>query len=321
MPLRRLLAISLLPLATCLHAQPFPSKPVRIVVPLEPGGAIDIGARMITPRLQEFLGQPVIVENRGGAAGQIGTQLVAKSPPDGYTFLVTIGSAHVLSMHAYKALPYHPVRDFTPITALADTLLGISASSAFAPGTLREMFDLAKRNPGKLSYGHTGVGGATHLAMEQVAQLAGIQLINVPFKGGGPLTQNMAGGQIDMGVLPLAPVLPQVKAGKIKLLAILGAKRFSGTPNVPTVLEVLPGFEMLEGTGTWAFGPAGMQTAVVNRLQEAIARAVHSPEVAQKLEAGGQIPSGITSAELTVEVNKVAELGGKLMKLAGVQPE
>ena len=220
-----------------------------------------------------------------------------------------------------KNLPYHPIRDFTPITAVADTILGISASSAFAPNSLREMIDYAKRNPGKVSYGHTGVGGATHLAMEQVAQLAGIQLINVPFKGGGPLTQNMAGGQIDMGVLPLAPVMAQVKTGKVKLFALLTTRRFANVPDVPTVAEVVPGFETLEGTGTWAFGPAGMPAPIVTRLQESIAKAVHAPEVAQKLEAGGQVPSGIPPAELVAQVNKVADLGGRLMKLAGVQPE
>ncbi|OGA96106.1 MAG: hypothetical protein A3G27_09790, partial [Betaproteobacteria bacterium RIFCSPLOWO2_12_FULL_66_14] len=203
-------------------AQAFPSKPVRIVVPLEPGGAVDIAARRLAPKLQEALGQPIIVENRGGAAGQIGTQVVAKAAPDGYTILFTIGGAHVLSMLAYKNLPYHPVRDFTPITSVADTLLAISARVNFPAGNVREMIDYAKRNPGKVSYGHTGVGGVTHLAMEQIRALSGTELISVPFKGGGPLAQNLSGGQIDMSVQPLAPVMAQVKAGKVKVLGILG---------------------------------------------------------------------------------------------------
>jgi tripartite-type tricarboxylate transporter receptor subunit TctC len=302
-------------------AQPFPSKPVRIVVPLEPGGAVDIAARMIVPRMQEILGQPVVIENRGGAAGQIGTQVVARSAPDGYTILLTIGSAHVLSMFAYKNLPYHPVRDFTPITSAADTVLAISASAAFPPNSIDEMVDYAKKNPGKASYGHTGIGGATHLAMEQIALLSGIKLINVPFKGGGPLTVNMVGGQLDMGVLPLAPVLPQVKTGKVKVLAILGTKRFSSLPQIPAVAEAVPAFQMLEGTGTWVFGPAGMQPAVVIRLQEAIAKAVHSPEVKEKLLAGGQIANGETPAELAAQIKAVADLGEKMMKAAWVEPE
>jgi tripartite-type tricarboxylate transporter receptor subunit TctC len=314
-----MLAVALLPAA--VQAQAFPVKAVRLVVPLEPGGAVDIAARMISGKTGENLGQPIIVENRGGAAGQIGTAAVAKSPPDGYTILLTIGGAHVISQYTYKSLPYDPIKDFTPITAVADTILGISASASFAPSTLREMIEHAKRNAGKVSYGHTGVGGVTHLSMEQIASLTGIKFINVPLKGGGPLTQNMAGGQIDMGALPLAPVLAQVKAGKVKVLAILGNKRFAGRPDIPTVGETVPGFQMLEGTGTWVFGPAGMQPAVVNRLQDAIAKAVHSPEVKGKLEAGGQMANGMTAAELAVQVKTVSELGARLIKAAGVEPE
>jgi tripartite-type tricarboxylate transporter receptor subunit TctC len=316
-----LCAFALVALCLCAHAQTFPSKPIRIVVPLEPGGSVDIAARNVVPGMQESLGQPIVIENRGGAAGQIGTAAVAKAAPDGYTILFTIGSAHVLSLFAYKNLPYNPIRDFTPITAVVDTILGISASSAFAPNSLREMIEYAKANPGKVSYGHTGVGGGTHLAMEQIAQLSGIQLINVPFKGGGPMTTNLVGGQLDMGVLPLAPVMPQVKAGKIKVLAILGVKRFAGLPQVPAVPEVVQNFQMMEGTGTWAFGPAGVPGPIATRLQEAISKAVHAPAVAAKLEAGGQLPNGMLPAELAVQVGRVAALGEKLMKAAGVEPE
>ncbi|MCC6473898.1 MAG: tripartite tricarboxylate transporter substrate binding protein [Burkholderiales bacterium] len=316
-----LLAATILAAPILAAAQAFPTKPVRVVVPLEPGGAVDIAARNLQPRMQEFLGQPILIENRGGAAGQIGTQAVARAAPDGYTILFTIGGAHVLSMFAYKNLPYHPVKDFTPITSIADTVLAISARASFPAGSVREMIEYARRNPGKVSYGHTGVGGVTHLGMEQIRALSGIDIINVPFKGGGPLTTNLVGGQIDMGVLPLAPVMPHVKAGKVKVLAILGKRRFRGMPDVPAATEQVPGFENLEGTGTWVFGPAGMQPAVVTRLQEAVARAVHSPEIAAKLEAGGQIPNGETPAAMAAEIQSVVEVGARLMKLAGVKPE
>jgi tripartite-type tricarboxylate transporter receptor subunit TctC len=310
-------------LAMCASAwgQSYPVKPIRMVVPLEPGGAVDIAGRAIAPRMTEVLGQPIIIENRGGAAGQIGTQQVARAAPDGYTILITIGGAHVLSLFTYKTLPYHPINDFSPITAIADTILGISASAAFAPNTLREAIDFARKNPGKVSYGHTGVGGATHLAMEQINQLAGTDFQHIPFKGGGPLTVNMVGGQLQMGALPLAPVLQQVRTGKVKVLAILGAKRFPGLPDVPAVPEVVPGFQNLEGTGTWVYGPAGMQAPVIARLHEAIAKAVFSPEIKEKLEAGGQIPNGQSPAALAAQIKSVAELGGRLMKLANVQPE
>lgn len=302
-------------------AQNFPAKPVRIIVPLEPGGAIDIAARNLSPRMQEFLGQPVIIENRSGAARQIGTQAVARAAPDGYTILFTIGSAHVLSMFSYKNLPYHPINDFTPITSVADTIVAISARPGFPAGNVRDMIDYAKRNPGKVSYGHTGRGGFAHLSMEQIRVLSGLNIIDVPFKGGGPMTINLVGGQIDTGVLPLATVMAQVKAGKIKVLGIMDTKRFKGLPDVPAVSEQVPGFEMLVGSGTWVFGPAGMQPAVVARLHDAIARAVRSPEVSQKIEAGGEIPNGESPAEMAAEIKSVAEIGARLMKLAGVQPE
>ena len=301
-------------------AQSFPSKPVRVIVPLEPGGAVDIAARRLAPKMQEALGQPIVIENRGGAAGQIGTQLVARAAADGYTILFTIGGAHVLSMFAYKGLPYHPVKDFTPITSVADSTLAISARVNFPANSLREMIDYAKRNPGKVSYGHTGAGGVTHLAMEQIRALSGTELISVPFKGGGPLATNLVGGQIDMSVQPLAPVMAQLKAGKIKVLGILGNKRFPGLPDVPAVSEVLPGFEVLGGTGTWVYGPAGMQPAVVDRLRDAIAGAVHSPEIAKQFVAEGQMPNGGTPAALAAQIQSVVEVGSRLMKLAGVQP-
>jgi tripartite-type tricarboxylate transporter receptor subunit TctC len=302
-------------------AQSFPSKPVRIIVPLEPGGAIDIAARNLSPRIQEFLGQPVIIENRSGAARQIGTLAVARAAPDGYTILFTIGSAHVLSLFAYKNLPYHPISDFTPITSVADTIVAVSARLGFPAGNMREMIEYAKRNPGKVSYGHTGRGGFAHLSMEQIRLLSAIDIVDVPFKGGGPMTINLVGGQIDTGVLPLATVMAQVKAGKVKVLAILGTKRFRGLPDVPAVSEHVPRFEMLVGSGTWVFGPAGMQPAVVARLHDAIAKAVRSPEVSQKIEAGGEIPNGESPAEMAAEIKSVAEIGARLMKLAGVQPE
>lgn len=302
-------------------AQGFPSKPVRIIVPLEPGGAVDIAARNLSPRMQEFLGQPVIIENRSGAARQIGTLSVARAAPDGYTILFTIGSAHVLSLFSYKNLPYHPIRDFTPITSVADTIVAISARLDFPAGNVREMIDYAKRSPGKVSYGHTGRGGFAHLSMEQIRLLAGIDITDIPFKGGGPMAINLVGGQLDTGVLPLASVMSQLRAGKIKALAILGTQRFKGLPDVPAVSEQVPGFEMLVGSGTWVYGPAGMQPAVVARLHDALAKAIRSPEVSQKIEAGGEIPNGELPAEMAAEIESVAKIGAKLMKLAGVQPE
>lgn len=302
-------------------AQSYPVKPIRMIVPVEPGGSVDIAARSIAPRMTESLGQPVIVENRSGAAGQIGTAHVARSAPDGYTVLVAIGAAHALSLYAYKTLPYHPVNDFTPITVIADTILGVWGAGNFPPATLRQVIDYAKANPAKVSYGHTGVGGITHLAMEQINQLAGTDFQHIPYKGGAPIGVNLLSGQLQMAAVPLAILLPQMRAGKVKLLAVLAAKRYQGLPDVPIVSEIVPGFEMLEATGNWVLGPAGMPGPVVSRLHESIAKAVFSPEVKEKLEAGGQIPSGQSPAALAAQFKATMELAGRLMKLAGVQPE
>jgi tripartite-type tricarboxylate transporter receptor subunit TctC len=302
-------------------AQTYPVKPIRMIVPVEPGGSVDIAGRSIAPRMTEFLGQPVIVENRSGAAGQIGALQVARSAPDGYTILIAIGAAHALSLYAYKSLPYHPVNDFTPITTIADTILGIWGAANFPPNNLRQAIDYAKANPAKVSYGHTGVGGITHLAMEQINQLGGSDFQHIPFKGGAPITVSMVSGQLQMGAVPLATLLPQMRAGKVKLLAILGAKRYPGLPDMPIVSEMVPGFQMLEATGTWVLGPAGMPGPIVARLHESIAKAAFSPEVKEKLEAGGQIPNGQSPAALTAQFKSTMELAGRLMKLANVQPE
>jgi tripartite-type tricarboxylate transporter receptor subunit TctC len=307
--------------AGSVTAQAFPTKPIRMVVPVEPGGSVDIASRTIAPRMTEFLGQPIIVENRSGAGGQIGAQHVARAAPDGHTILVTVGAAHALAPFAYKSLPYHPVNDFSPITVVADTILCIAAGASFPPNSLREAIEHAKRNPRTVSYGHTGVGGITHLSMEQINQLAGTDFQHIPFKGGAPLTVNLVSGQLQMGAIPLTTVLPQMRAGKMKVLAILNVKRFAGLPDMPTVGEVLPGFQMLEATGTWVFGPAGVPAPIVSRLQESIARAVNSPEVREKLEGGGQIPNGMPPAALAALLKTTMELGGRLMKAANVQPE
>jgi tripartite-type tricarboxylate transporter receptor subunit TctC len=245
---------------------------------------------------------------------------VARSAPDGYTILFTVG-AHNLFMIAFKDLPFHPIKDFTPITVVSDTGMGISAGASFPPNNLKEAIDYAKGNPGKVSYGHTGVGGISHLAMEQIRHLTGTDLQHVPFKGGGPLTVSLVGGQLQMGVLPLASVMNQVKAGKIKVLAVLDSKRFAGLPDVMSVNEAVPNFEMLEGSGCWAFGPAGMPAAIVNRLHAAIVKALAFPEVRAKIESGGQTPNGEPPAAAAAKAKTIAELGGRLAKLAGVEPE
>ena len=301
--------------------QTYPAKPIRIVVPYEPGGAIDITARAAAPKMSEELGQPVIVENHGGADGHIGAQQVARAAPDGYTIMFTIGGAHILSMFVYKNMPYHPVKDFTPITAAADSVLCIAATPSFPPSSLTELVDYAKRYPGKVSYGTTGVGGLTHLAMEQIKMLTGTDLVHVPYKGGSPLTVNLLSGQLAIGVLPLAPLMQQARSGKVKVLAVFLSKRFRRMPEVPTVIESLPGFRLLQGSGVWVYGPAGMPEPVVQRVNSAIVKALNVPEVRDRLEGLGELVVGNTPAAFAAQISGAVEFDARLVKLVGIEPQ
>ena len=301
-------------------SQTYPVKPLRVVVPYEPGGAIDLAARDIAPKASKELGQPFVIENRGGAGGQIGALQVARAAPDGYTFMFTVGTTHALSKFSTRNLPYDPVKDFTPIIAPAETLLSIAASAAFAPNSLRDLIDYARANPGKLSYGTTAVAGSTHLAMEEIARLVGASWVHVPFKGGGPITVNLVGNQIPLAALPLAPIMSQVKAGKIKVLAVFGAKRFAELPNVPTVNEAVPQYEHLEG-GIWVLGPAGMPRPAVQRINAAIHKTVLDPATRAKLESRGQILSPSSPEEFAAQFIKANELAAVMFKRTGIQPE
>lgn len=306
--------------AAAALAQAFPSKPLKIVVPYEPGGAVDLAARDIAVKTSEDLGQPVVIENRGGAGSQIGALQVARSAPDGYTFMFTVGATHALSKFASRNLPYDPVKDFTPIIGPVDTVLCIAASTALPPNTIGELVEYARANPGKLSYGTTAVGGSTHLAMEEIARLAGLSWVHIPFKGGGPITVNLVGSQLPLAALPLAPVMGQVKAGKVKVLAVFGAKRFGELPNVPIVNEGVPQYEHLEG-GIWVLGPAGMARPVVQRLNAAIQKGTLDPGARTKLEARGQIISVSSPEAFSSLFLKANELAATMVKRSGIQPD
>ena len=308
---------SALPLAAV--AQSFPSKPVRIVVPYEPGGAVDILARAVSPKMSEDFGQPVVIENRGGAGGRIGADIVARSSPDGYTFMLTVGATHILNMFTQKNLPYHPIKDFTPITSAADTVLSVAAAASFPVSSIKELIEHAKRNP--VAYGTTSVGGLTHLTMEQVQMLSGVKMTHVPYKGGGPLSTNLVGGQIPLAAMPLAALMPHIRTGKVKVLAIVLSRRYGGLPDVPTLAESVPGFQNLDASGTWAFGPAGLPAPIVQRIRSALVAALYVPETRSKIESGGQIVVGNSTREFTEQIARLADFGGKLVKAIGFKPQ
>jgi len=296
-------------------AQTFPAKPVRLIVAYPPGGATDIVARAIAPKAGEVLGQPLIIENQGGAGGKIGAQQVARAAPDGYTSLLTVAGTHILTLFEKDAL-INPIRDFTPITHAVETVLSIASNPLVGPKSMGELIEYARKNPGKLAYGTTGT--ETMLAMEQIALRSGTKLLFVPYKGGAQAATDLLAGQIPLALQPVVSFLPHVKTGKVKILAVMLPTRWEELPDVPTAQEAVPGFEKAPG-GIGIWGPAGLPQAIASRLQAAFAAGLRSPDVAEKLKAQGMIPVANTPQEFEKEIALGVALNEKLLKAAGVR--
>jgi tripartite-type tricarboxylate transporter receptor subunit TctC len=278
-----LLAAAALPLAAI--SQDYPAKPVRMVVPFPPGGVMDVTTRTVAAPLAEALGQSVIVENRPGSGGNIGTDAVARSAADGYTLLV-VGDHNTIAPALYSKLSYDIAKDFVHITNLVVGSHAFVAHSSLPMNSLKEVLDYAKKHPGELAYASPGNGTAQHLGAEIIKTMAGVQITHIPYKGGGQAISDVAGGQVKLGMLGLAPVLPHIKSGKLKALAVTGKKRVGVLPNVPTVAESgLPGFETVQWYGVSA--PAGTPPAVVKRLHAELVKAVRQPQAVERLASVG----------------------------------
>ena len=297
------------------QAQTFPSKPIRLVVAYPPGGAADVLARAINPRAGELLGQQIIIENQGGAGGKIGAQAVARAAPDGHTLLLTAIGSHVLSLFDKEALN-HPIKDFSPITHAVESVLCIAASVAIGPKSMAELVDFAKKFPGKLAYGTTG--SETMLAMEQIALLINTKMLFIPYKGGAQATIDMLAGQVPLVLQPVVTFLPHVKSGKARILAVMLPKRWEEMPDVPTIQEIVPGFEKAPG-GIGIWGPAALPPAIATRLQAALASGLRQPEIAERLKSQGMIPMGNTPAEFAREINEGVVINQRLVKASGVE--
>jgi tripartite-type tricarboxylate transporter receptor subunit TctC len=275
--------------ASAAYAQAFPSKPVRLIVPFPPGGAVEFYARTVQTRLAETLGQPVLIENRAGAGGMIGTDLVAKSPPDGYTLVVGNIAALAMNVGLYAKMPYDPVKDLTPVmrTVAVDYVMVVHPT--VPARTVGELVAYARANPGKLSYGSAGSGSAPHLSMELFKQRAGIDLVHIPFKGGGPMVTDLLGGQIQVVIADQANLMPHVKAGKLRALAVGTLVRSAVYPDLPTIAESgYPGFEARAWQGI--AGPAGLPPDLTRQIQAAIAKVMAMPDVRARLVEGGLDP-------------------------------
>src|SRR2546423_1840781 len=275
---------------TAAHAQSYPSRQIRSIMTV--AGGADIVPRLVGQGLTGALGQPVVVETQSGAGGAIGAEAVARAAADGHTIMLTSASTLVMNRFLSKSARLDPLKDFTPITKAFETVALVVTSPAFPVNSMQELIEYARRHPGKLSYGTSGIGTTHHLAGESIRLLTGIDWVHVPYKGGPPVITALIAGEIQAGFSILATAAPFIASGKIKILAANGAKRYHVIPNVPTVSEQLPGYE---APSTWGgyFGPGGMPQGIVVRLHDEIVRIPNSPEARAKAQdIGFPAPTG-----------------------------
>jgi tripartite-type tricarboxylate transporter receptor subunit TctC len=310
----------LLASAAALAQSPYPHKPVRIVVPYPPGGTTDLLARLVAARLGDKLGQNFTVDNRAGASGTIGSQLVAKSPPDGYTLVMATISSHGINSALNKALPYDPVADFAPITLVASTPNVITVNADTPAKTLAELLATARAKPGALSFGSTSAGGSPHMSVELLKMMAKVDLVHIPYKGGGPMLTDLIGGQIPMGVDNLPSSMAHIKSGKIRALAVTTATRWPGAPDIPTVAESgVPGYEASAWFGLLA--PAGTPKEIVDLLQRSVADSLRDPAVAQRLQELGAEPVASTPDAFGRQIAGEIDKWKKVVAATGVKVE
>jgi len=303
--------------AATAPAQTYPAKPIRIVVPAVPGGGTDILARLLSPRLTELFGQTIIVDNRGGAFTNIGTEIVARSAPDGYTVLIAT-TPHAINPALFPKLPFDPINDFTMISQLALTQTVLVVHPSLPATNVKEFIALAKARPGQLAAGTAG-GNSAYLAVEMLKTMAKIDVLNIPYKGAGQALNDTVAGHVQFQVNTLLAALPFIQAGRLRAIAVCGAKRATALPNVATVAETIKGFE---SSGWYALmGPAGIPRDVVLRIHDGFAKALRTPEITRRLaEMGVDVVAG-TPDELTRLMPREIAKWGAVVKSSGAKAE
>jgi len=313
------LVLSLSAVAGNASAQAYPVKPVRVVVPFPPGGPTDTVARLMAPRMTEGLKQTVVIENRAGAGGVIGTELVAKSPADGYTLVMgTIGGLAV-SMSLLPNRGYDTLRDLAPITQAVNVTSILVTHPSVPAKSVKELLALARARPGKLNYGSSGAGTITHLAGELVKLLGGVSIVHVPYKGGAPALVAIVSGEVDLTFENSLIIVPHIKSGKVRALGVTGAKRSKLLPDLPSIAETLPGY----GASGWygLLAPAGTPRDIVARLNAEAVRALRTPDVADKLSSQGAEPAPGAPEEFAAFIRSEIDKWAKVVKAANMKPE
>ena len=301
-------------------AQNYPDKPIRFIVGYAPGGVTDIVARALSQKLFAQLGQQVVVDNRAGGGGTIAAVLTAKAPPDGYTLLMSSVSALATNVSMYSKLPYDPLRDFAPVTLAVATPYLATVAAALPANNLREFIALAKAQPGQLAFGSSGAGGGAHLAYELFKSMAGIDLVHVPYKGAAPALTDLLGGHIQLTFSQPPVVLPHLRSGKVKALAITSAARLAALPEFPTIAESgLAGYAATSWQGVVA--PAGTPRAIIAKLHEEITRALRSPDIGGRLAAEGSAAGGLTPDEFAIYIRREIEKWAKVVKESGAKAD
>jgi tripartite-type tricarboxylate transporter receptor subunit TctC len=297
----------------------YPSRTVRIVVPSQPGGGTDIVARVLANHYSKTLGQPFVIDNKPGAGNMIGIEAAARSAPDGYT-LLTVPATLALNTVLYKKVPYHPIKDFAPITLAATAPLVLIVNPALPAQSLADFIALAKREPGKMSYGTAGIGTAPHLCMELLKSMAGIDLVHIPYKGTAPAAGDVAGGQIAAMFATALTARPMIDGGRVRALAVSGPQRVQALPSVPPVAEAgVPGYAAMQWYGLLA--PAGTPPPIIARLNAEALRALKSDEMRERLAADGAEPQGSTPEEFGALIRSELDKWTRVTRAAGIEPQ
>jgi tripartite-type tricarboxylate transporter receptor subunit TctC len=301
-------------------AQTYPSKPLRFVVSFPPGGSADLVARVIAPRVAERLGQQLLVENRPGAGGNIGVDIVAKAAPDGYTIGLAAAGALSLNSSLYTNMPFNPEKDLAPITMLAMIPFVLIGNPSLPAHDLRQLIAAAKAKPGSIAYGHGGNASAMHLSGELLKMMASIDLTPIPYKGSGPVATDVLGGQVPIGVVDLPSAIANVKAGKLRALAVTTSRRVSIAPEIPTFAEAgVPGYESIGWFG--AVAPAGTPAPIISRLNSEMAAALAVPEARERMIAAGVEPLAGTPEEFAAFIRDEHRKWAKVIKAANIKVE
>ena len=315
---RALLGLLLFVIAPMVAAQAYPTRTVRLIVPFPPGGGTDIISRTVAQKLGEGWGQTVVVDNRGGANGVIGTEAAARAKPDGYTLLVVIAT-HAINPSIYRKLPYDSAKDFAPVSLMAQYPFIVTIHPSLPPKTVKELIALAKARPGQLSYASSGEGSGPHLGFELFKSAAKIDVVHVPYKGAGPANIDLISGQVQLMFNNFLAAMPHIKSGRLRVLAVTGARRSQVMPELPTLAESVPGFDV---TGWYALlAPAETPQAIVSKVQADTAAALRAPAVTARLSGDGAEPVGSTPEQLAKFIAAETQKWAKVVKAAGIKPE